>query len=173
MTDCIFLIGFMGTGKSTIGQRLAAELGYELHDIDEAVVTREGRTIPEIFAEEGEAYFRRVESEALAELAERPLAVITTGGGAVLAVANRELMASRGVTVCLRATVDEIVRRVGNDPNRPLLRAEQDGLRERVERLLRERDGLYDFAELHIDTTGKDVREITAEIVDHLSNRSH
>lgn len=173
MRDCIFLIGFMGTGKTAVGQVLAAEIGYALRDLDDVIVAREGRTIPEIFAAEGEAYFRQVEGEVLAELAERPQTVITTGGGAVLAAANRERMAARGVTVCLQATVDEIVRRVGDDPNRPLLRSEQDGLRERVERLLHERDGLYDFADLHVDTTGKDVSGITAEIVRHLSNRTH
>jgi shikimate kinase len=168
----IFLIGFMGTGKTTVGQALSAALGFELCDSDEEIVRREGRSIPEIFADEGELYFRRVESEVLAELAERPQTVITTGGGAVLSAANRELMAKSGLVVCLQATVDEIVRRATIDNSkRPLLRMGQESVRERVERLLREREGLYDFAELVVDTTGKDVSQITAEIVHHLSDR--
>jgi len=164
MQERIYLIGFMGTGKTTIGAELAQALGYALVDSDHEVVARVGRSIPELFAAEGEAYFRARETEVLDELATREQLVITTGGGAVLAAANRERMASSGLVVCLTASVEEIVRRVQEDPNRPLLQSGAS-VRERVEQLLRSRAGLYDFAALTVDTTGREIPAIVSEIV--------
>jgi shikimate kinase len=171
MTERIFLIGFMGTGKTTVGTQLAADLNWQLCDLDHAIVQREGRTIPEIFAADGEAYFRRVETEVLAEVAQMPHAVITTGGGAVLAGHNRELMSQNGLVVRLDAEVDEIVRRVSDDPNRPLLQAED--LRERVVQLMESRAGLYDFADLTLPTTGREIQQIVREIIRKLSASAH
>ncbi|MBL0387027.1 shikimate kinase [Tumebacillus sp. ITR2] len=167
MAERIFLIGFMGTGKTTVGESLARELQLPLFDIDHEIVKREGRTIPEIFATNGEAYFRRVESEVLLELSESAHAVITTGGGAVLAPGNRELMGKSGFVVCLAATVEEIVSRVSGDPNRPLLQS--DDLRQRVIQLQEARAGLYDFAHVTLDTTGRSVDGIVGEIIMKLS----
>jgi shikimate kinase len=167
----IFLIGFMGTGKTTVGHRLAERLGWSLHDSDEEIVRREGRTISEIFAAEGEPYFRQRESEMLAELSARDRAVITTGGGAVLAESNRDLLRRSGLVVALEATVDEIVRRVSADENRPLLQAEASERRQRVEQLMAARKGLYDFAELRVNTTAREVESIVDEVMHYLSLR--
>ena len=167
MKERIFLIGFMGTGKTTIGTLLAARIGYEVIDVDHEIVRREGRTIPELFAEEGEAYFRAAESDVLADLAARSRVVVTTGGGAVLSAANRDLMSRSGAVVCLTATVDEIVRRVSADENRPLLQG--DEVRARVETLVNARQGLYDFASCTIDTTGRAREDIVLDIAQYLT----
>ena len=171
MKDRIFLIGFMGTGKTTVGHRLAERLGWSVIDSDEEIVRREGRTIPEIFSAEGEPYFRLREREMLAELSTSENAVITTGGGAVLAEANRDLMRSSGLVVALEAAVDEIVRRVAADENRPLLDVDAAERRQRVEQLLAARQGLYDFADLRVDTTHLDVETIVDEVIRYLSLR--
>src|SRR5689334_20063840 len=102
----------MGTGKTTVGATLASVLQWQLHDSDHEIVKREQREIPDIFATEGEPYFRQVEAEVLGDLAKKPQAVITTGGGVVLAAHNRELLQASGLVVCLTATVEEIVSRV-------------------------------------------------------------
>ena len=167
MRERIFLIGFMGTGKTTIGTELAGALGWELRDSDHEIVQREGRTIPEIFAAEGEAAFRKLETQMLTELSRQSCTVITTGGGAVLAEQNRELMRATGLVVSLTATIDEIVRRVSADENRPLLQGED--LRTRVETLVKAREGLYDFAELTLDTTGREISAIVADIAVYLT----
>jgi shikimate kinase len=171
MKERMFLIGFMGTGKTTVGSRLAKTLNWALYDSDHEIVKREGRSIPEIFETEGEVYFRQVETAVLADLATRERAVITTGGGAVLAAANRECMQTSGHVVHVTATLDEIVRRVAGDTNRPLLQS-ADSLRARVEQLILDRQGLYDFAELAIETTGKEIDAIVSEILLKLSAHS-
>lgn len=167
----LYLIGFMGTGKTTIGQALAEQLGADLYDTDFEIAQAQGRPIAELFAEHGEAWFRRLEHEMLADLSTRGHAVITTGGGAVLSEANRNLMKQSGDVVALTASADEIVRRVGQDENRPLLQSDT-GLRARVEELLAARKGLYDFANLTVDTTGRSIQSITAEIIQNLSSSS-
>jgi shikimate kinase len=170
MYERIFLIGFMGTGKTTIGNALANALGWSVVDSDHEIVQRAGRDIPAIFAAEGEAFFRELESNVLADLATRTQTVITTGGGAVLASQNRDLMQQTGLVVCLEATVEEIVRRVSTDSNRPLLQG--DDVRARVERLLQERARLYEFAHVKIDTTGREIQSLVAEITTFLSASS-
>src|SRR5690348_9694502 len=101
MAERIFLIGFMGTGKTTVGLALAEKWNWAFYDSDHEIVTREGRSIREIFATDGEAYFRQVESRVLVDLSTVPNAVITTGGGAVLVEQNREAMSRSGFVVHL------------------------------------------------------------------------
>ncbi|MET3289836.1 UNVERIFIED_CONTAM: shikimate kinase [Brevibacillus sp. OAP136] len=161
----IILIGFMGTGKTTVGRALAEKLGLTQVDMDASIEQREGCTIADLFRDKGEAYFRDVESEVLSELLQQDKLVITTGGGAVLRPANRELMAQNGLVIALDATEEEIVKRVKNDPDRPLLAGDPA---ERVRTLKKERAGLYQFAPIQIDTTGKSVETILAEISDQM-----
>lgn len=147
----IFLIGPMGAGKSTIGKLLAKSLGREFWDSDKEIERRTGVTIPMIFDYEGEAGFRKRESETLARLTEHESAIIATGGGAVLLPENRELLRRRGFVVYLRCSVDKQLERTQKDSNRPLLQTEDP--RQRLEDLFSERDPLYtETADLTVDT---------------------
>lgn len=160
----IVLIGMMGTGKSTVGSLLAAKTGKTFVDLDQRIVREAGRSIPDIFAAEGEAYFRDLESAALRNTLQEQGIVLATGGGAVLREANRLAMRGGGLVVALQATADEILARVGEDPNRPLLAG---GAKERITALLEERKELYAFAHLTVDTSGKSAEQVAAEILTH------
>lgn len=158
----VVLIGFMGTGKSTVGTLAADKLGWTFVDMDTWIVERAGKTIPELFASEGEAAFRAYEREALRELLSGRGRVLATGGGAVLAAENRERMLAGGLVVALTATKDAIVERVRSDRNRPLL---QGDVEERVATLLEARLGAYDFAHLTVDTEQLTPDEVADTIV--------
>ncbi len=160
----IVLIGMMGTGKSTVGAHLAAETGYRLLDLDALIVEKAGCSIPMLFEDKGEAYFRDVESAVLAEALEVPGSILATGGGAVLRETNCREMLKYGWVVALTASVDEIIARVGEDKGRPLLAG---GARARITALLEERKHAYDFAHVTIDTSGKSAEEVSAEILMH------
>jgi shikimate kinase len=158
----VVLIGFMGTGKSTVGQLAAQRLGWTFVDSDDWIVERAGKTIPDIFAQEGEAEFRRLETEALAVLLGGVNVVLATGGGAVLLAGNRQLMLDGGLVVALTAPQAVIVKRVSGDRNRPLLQGDAE---RRVADLMEARRGAYDFAELTIDTAELDPPAVAERIV--------
>lgn len=147
----------MGTGKTVVGRVLAGRTGRELVDTDAVIAERAG-PIPEIFERLGEDGFRRLEREAVRELADRTGLVVATGGGTVLDPANRAALTATGDVVCLTAGVDAIVERVsagGGPARRPLLAGEApgEGVRARVEALLAERaEGYARFPQ--VDTTG-------------------
>ncbi|QHW34350.1 shikimate kinase [Paenibacillus rhizovicinus] len=158
----VVLIGFMGTGKSTVGKQLARRLGCSTCDVDAEIVKREGEEIASIFSSRGENAFRAAETEALeAVLSTRDTLVVATGGGAVLAPANRELMMKNGFVVALTADPEQLIARVSQDPDRPLL---EGNVRERVYKLLEDRKHAYDFAHLTIDTTTLAVEEVVERI---------
>jgi shikimate kinase len=122
MVDRIILVGMMGAGKTTVGRRLAERLGWGYLDSDEQVAESTGRTVPQIFAEEGEAAFRATESRVLlAALAGSEPVVVSAAGGVVLSEANRARMADSGTVVWLRADPTLLARRVGTGEGRPLL----------------------------------------------------
>ncbi len=151
--DNIVLIGFMGAGKTTIGKRLSKKLGYAFVDTDEYIETREGMKISEIFEKKGEAYFRNLETEVLKELMENASkTVFSTGGGLPLREENARLLRLLGDTVYLRATADQIFKRVGKSTNRPLLKCEDP--RGRIESLLRERSDKYESCGMRVIDTG-------------------
>ncbi|MFN9732311.1 MAG: shikimate kinase [Pseudomonadota bacterium] len=137
----LFLVGPMAAGKSSLGRRIARRFGMAFVDLDAEIVARTGASVNLIFAHEGEPGFRRRESEALADLTARRGVVLATGGGSVLAEANRRLLRERGFVVWLRASVDQQLARTANDRSRPLL-ATPDR-RGRLEALAHERDPLY------------------------------
>ncbi|UVI27882.1 shikimate kinase [Paenibacillus spongiae] len=158
----IVLVGFMGTGKSTVCQLLAKRLGYDAVDMDAEIERREGRRIKDIFAEEGEAAFRKAETEALFEILARPdVQIVATGGGAVLAEHNCEAMLKDGYVIALTADAAHIIARVANDTARPLL---QGNAAAAVNRLLHERKRAYDFAHLTIDTTDLTPQQVADRI---------
>lgn len=158
----VVLIGFMGTGKSTVGATLASRLDYSFIDLDEEIVQRDGRSIPDIFAQDGEAYFRDAESRALADLMNKEHVIIATGGGCVLREANCKVMQERGFVVQLTAELDTIVHRVKGDHNRPLLQGDAS---ERVRSLMTARRGKYDFAHMVIPTDDLQVEEISDAVI--------
>ncbi|WP_375102680.1 shikimate kinase [Paenibacillus sp. RS8] len=160
----IILVGMMATGKSTVGAILARELGYELVDLDHVIIETEGRSIAEIFAEDGEEYFRSVETAVLKRMLESENKLISTGGGAVLAPGNTALMLSKGHVVALTATEEEIIARVSGDQNRPLLAGNAE---ERVRRIMEDRHDAYLFAHYTVDTTGLTAAEVSQHILMH------
>jgi 3-dehydroquinate synthase len=165
----LYLTGFSGTGKSTIARLVASMLGWRAIDSDKLIEEAAGRTIPEIFANEGEARFRELEREALAGAAHRADAVVATGGGAVLAKENRQLMAEGGLAVCLEARPDTILQRL-NEPTaapaseRPLL-AGGDPLA-RITELKAQRQRYYALADAIVDTEGRTPQEVAQAVVD-------
>ncbi|WP_235949732.1 shikimate kinase [Paenibacillus apii] len=160
----LILIGMMGTGKSTVGAILAEELGFELVDLDQVIVRKEGRSIAEIFEKDGEGYFRTLETESLRETLQTGGQVIATGGGVVLAEANRELMLENGIVAALSATAEEIISRVTGDNNRPLLAGNAE---ERVRRILEERKDAYSFAHCTVDTSSLTAAQVCQDILMH------
>jgi shikimate kinase len=141
----IFLIGMPYSGKSTLGRMLALELGVSFVDLDHEIEAREGKSIPEIFSQQGEDYFRIVESTLLKEWAASPKTfVMGTGGGAPCFYGGIEIINSAGVSIFLDVPVEELVNRVGNKSDRPLLNvSDQEALTERLSRLHSNRIAIY------------------------------
>lgn len=158
----IILVGMMATGKSTVGAILAEELDYELIDLDAVITGREGRSIADIFADGGEQAFRSIESAVLQEMLQGDRRVISTGGGAVLAPGNAEVMLEHGFVVALTASEDTIIERVSGDENRPLLAGNAAN---RVRSILEQRREAYRFAHCTVDTTELNVAEVSQYIL--------
>jgi len=142
----------MGTGKTSIGRYIAAQLGRPFVDLDDLIVQRAGKPIPQIFAEDGEPAFRALESALCAELRGSSGLVVATGGGAVVHPGNREALAAGGIVICLDASLDAILARVGDDVSRPMLAGPDR--RARIRDLLAQRADAYAAIPLHLDTTG-------------------
>jgi shikimate kinase len=164
----IALIGYRGTGKTTIAQRLAGSLGWDWVDADVEVELRAGKSIAAIFADDGEPAFRDLEAAVVAELCGRTRTVIALGGGAILREENRRAIGGCGAVVWLRASVDAIEQRMAADPatsaRRPNLTPA--GGRVEIERVLTERTPHYRAcATLVVDSDGKDPAEISGEIL--------
>lgn len=137
----ISLVGMPGCGKSTVGRHLARQLGLQFWDSDTEIERRLGMPIRDCFEQRGESSFRDVEQDVIEELSGRPASLLATGGGAVLRPSNRDALHSRSHVFYLRATPEELHRRLRHDTHRPLLQVE-DPLR-RLRELYRERDPLY------------------------------
>ena len=138
----IILIGFMGSGKTSVGQELAKQLGYHFLDTDAYIEKEEQQTIPSIFESKGEAYFRDRETQLLARLQPKLKdTVVSTGGGIPIREQNRELLRKLGYVVFLKASDETVIRRLRGDSNRPLLAGE--ALEDKVVRLQRERGPIY------------------------------
>jgi shikimate kinase len=162
----IYLIGFMGSGKSSAGKRIAALLRWKFADIDRLVEDKERMTVPEIFTVRGEEYFRLAESGALREVSDSTRMVIACGGGTPCSAENMTVMKSTGVIVYLRLPEEALVSRLKRSRNeRPLLKgADPEELGRRVSELLRTRSPWYEQADLIIDAGNTDEEEMTALI---------
>ena len=135
----VFLCGFMGCGKTTTGQILAAKLGVHYIDMDEYIIKKENKSIPEIFSQNGEAYFRMKETEAVSELAQHD-AVIACGGGAMINDKNAEIARSNGVVVFLDVPFNVCYDRISGDSNRPLI---ANNTKQQVEEIYNSRYKIY------------------------------
>lgn len=164
----IFLVGFMGAGKSTVGKIVAEKLGFGFCDADKHIEEKAGTTITQIFAEQGEEYFRDLESESTEALASGDNQVIATGGGVVQRDRNWDAMKAGGITIYLRATVESVWDRIKGDNTRPLLQVENpvDTARE----LLNKRTPMYEKADLIIDTDNLSPEEVADQVLSKLNS---
>jgi shikimate kinase len=160
----LFLVGMMGSGKTTLGRALAQRLQREFADTDRVLVERTGVPVATIFEVEGEEGFRRRESAVLAELAARPGLVIATGGGAILLEANRTLMREQGTVIYLRARLESLWERTRHDSSRPLLQTPNP--RARLAEILAEREPLYrEAAHVTVDTGSQSASTLTNRVI--------
>lgn len=155
----IFLVGFMGAGKTTIGRKLAKVLKFKFIDLDKVIEKRAGATVREIFAKEGEPEFRRMEREALSQCVNLKDYVVALGGGAFVTAENREMISREGITVWLDCSLDVCLRRVASDRSRPLLAD-----RSEMESLLQKRVSSYSLADYRIDCGERFPADIALEI---------
>ncbi len=163
----IFLIGFMGAGKTTVGEVLAQKIGYTCVDPDQVLEENAGTTISTIFSEYGEDYFRDLETKTLESISEGEKQVIATGGGVVIKDRNWDIMKEAGLTIYLKAPVEVLYERIKDSTHRPLLQVENP--LERARELLDEREHLYQKADLIIDTESMNVDEVAQELIRDLT----
>jgi shikimate kinase len=165
MQKNIILIGFMGTGKSTIGRNLSQTFGYPLVDTDQLIVEQQGRSIPTIFKENSEEAFRDMETELLKSFIKHSGHIIATGGGIIGRPENRQLLRELGYVVWLIAHPTEILKRTSRNANRPLL--DNDDPEKTIHDLLRVRTPLYrNAAHIGIETDNLSFDEVTTGIIE-------
>ncbi len=158
-TRNIVLVGFMGTGKTTVGRLLSEQIGMPLVDMDSMIEERAGKSITNIFAQDGEPYFRELEREMVKELATQSGQVVSTGGGIVLNPDNISDFEKTGLVVCLLADAETVLDRVRHDSSRPLLAGDKEA---KIAELLKTRKPLYEAITHCIDTSGRPSPEPTA-----------
>ena len=162
-TGNIFLVGLMGAGKSTIGRQLARELGKQFRDSDSEIEKRTGVSIDVIFDIEGEQGFRRRETRMLKELVEERGIVLATGGGAILASENRQLLRDNGLIIYLKASAEHLAGRVKLDRRRPLLQT-GDKLA-KIRELMTQREPVYlQLADMVVETNNRSIPRVVREI---------
>lgn len=165
----IFLIGFMGCGKSTIAGILSERLGVAQVEMDEVIVKEQGMPITEIFEKYGETHFRDIETDLVRRLQEEKGVIVSCGGGAVLREENREMMKNTGAIVWLTATPETILERVRHSTTRPVLNGHMNV--EYIAELMEKRRACYeDAADYRVATDGKSREEICEEILRSLDN---
>lgn len=168
MSGNIFLVGMMGAGKTTVGKFLANFLNKTFFDSDREIQKRTGVSIPVIFEIEGEAGFRKRETEMLWELMKAENIVLATGGGAVLSIENREMLMHNGIVIYLRATVDDLWRRTRQDKNRPLLQTADP--RRKLTELYAQRDPLYrETAHIVVESGKRSARHLAQLLAQQLA----
>ncbi|HLD82431.1 MAG TPA: shikimate kinase [Candidatus Omnitrophota bacterium] len=159
----IYLVGFMGTGKTAVGRELAKRKKWQFMDLDELIELKEKRVISDIFAKEGEPYFRRLESRVLKEACKEKKFVVACGGGIVINPDNIKVMKETGKVVCLTARPEVILKRTSGYAHRPLLNVKSP--QKQIELLLKLRAPYYTKADITIDTSKISINEIVGKIL--------
>jgi shikimate kinase len=159
----LYLVGFMGTGKTTVGRAVAQKLGFELLYSDHEIERLQGRPIPQIFAEEGEAAFRVLERAFVEHGHPTKRQVVACGGGLIVPPGLLEMLQARGVVMCLHASLETILRRTQGNKNRPLLNVEDP--EERLRTLFAQREGIYRRAGTMILTDGRQLSDIVSHVL--------
>lgn len=178
----IFLTGFSGSGKSTIGPLLANSLGYEFVDLDQSIEKNAGKSITKIFAENGEEYFRALELRSLTELVEQKRLVVSLGGGVLENDPSYALIQKSGTMVYLKSPSKTLARRLCNKTDRPLLKGERgrklsrEEIEEKITIILAKREPRYKSADITVETDvkriGSTVEELTRKIERYVRNTS-
>ena len=156
----VYLVGFMGAGKTSVGARLAELLGWSFVDLDQRIEQREGEPIRDLFRRKGEPYFRRIEREELLRASTETETVVALGGGAFCSPENQQIVHGTGASIWLDAPLDVLFARCGDDESRPLFTT-----RPEMQQLLDQRRPFYAQAGLHIEVAGLTVDEISHRIL--------
>jgi shikimate kinase len=162
------LIGFMGTGKTSVGRLVADQLRFDYLDTDELIQLRTGRSIPDIFARDGEPAFRGLEQQVTGELSTREHTLIATGGGLPTKPENLASLKTHALVVCLWASPEKIWERVKNQTHRPLLHGPEP--QKKIRDLLAAREQFYRQADVLINTDIRSVREVAQQVVHHFKS---
>lgn len=158
----IIITGFMGTGKTTVAEMVAQQLGKDLLSIDDLIVEAAGKSIPQIFAEDGEATFRQIEAHVCRQAVDGSGRVISTGGGTLINDDTRAYCLAHGLVICLNANFNELVVRLGTtDASRPLFQNPAQ-----AEALYMKRKPIYDSLPHQVDTTNRTPEQVTQEIIE-------
>jgi shikimate kinase len=165
----IYLVGFMGTGKTSVGKELAKKKKWHFIDIDELIELKEKRVIADIFTQSKEPYFRRVERQALEEVAKEKKFVVACGGGIVLNKDNIRIMKETGVVICLSALPEVILQRTSKQTNRPLLYVSDP--KGKIDLLLKLRAPYYALADKTIETSSSSVKEVVEKVTKLLAKK--
>ena len=167
----IVLIGLMGTGKSAIGRTIGKKLGRRFIDTDRFIERKLGKTIPELFEQEGEVRFRLIEKEIIKKVSQYIGIVIATGGGVIKDPDNFKHLKESGWIIALYASPETIYKRIEGKRIRPLLLNQEDPLQV-LEKIMEDRKSMYAQADFHIDTENKEINEIADEIVNLLNTKN-
>lgn len=159
----------MGTGKTAVGRLLAERLKVPFFDADTVLAKRAGKSIAQIFEEEGEPAFRELERQVIAELTQKTRIVMATGGGSLMDARNRALLESSGILICLTARAGTLLERLKDDMTRPLLAGED--LPTRLERLMKERETVYALCPLQVATDDRTIAQVADEIIRKIGPR--
>lgn len=159
----LVLVGFMGSGKSTIGRIVADQLGLHFVDVDQWIEKKTGILIADIFKKRGEESFRMLETQAIQELAVKDYSVIATGGGVVLRSENMEALSKNGILIHLRVDVATVIARTRNHTHRPLLATQDPSIA--IQKLLMERQPLYEKTPHAVDTNRRLAKDIAQDVI--------
>jgi shikimate kinase len=159
----LYLVGFMGVGKSAFGRKVARELGLRFIDSDRQIESEQGKKIPEIFAEKGESHFRNLERQFIENGHPEMGCVVSCGGGLVVEPGMKELLKQKGVVICLFASAESIIERTSRNKKRPLLNVDDPAAK--VRELLKEREPIYMDSGACISTEDRTISEVVRHMI--------